>query len=289
LESEALSPEAILSRAGGENFPVVLRGLPIVLREDLLALYSYARLVDQVGDEAGGDRMEMLEALSADLLRIRDSKPVNAILRRLALVVRRHDLPLETLERLIEANRRDQDLRSVATWAELVDTCTRSANPVGELVLGIFDSRSDHTVELSDAVCTALQVVEHCQDVVEDFMQGRVYLPADDLARFGCELSDLSRAPTSAALRRTIGLQVARSRELLEQADPLLAQLRGWALPLVAAYAAGGLATCDALERNAFDVASATIRPARRDFVRRWLGLLWRRMIWPRTGISVSP
>ena len=274
--SAELSEKVIRARAGGENFPVAMRGIPASLRRDLFALYDYARLVDQVGDDAPGDRLAMLDALSRDVLRIPDAEPEHPIVLRLASVVRRHDLSIAALERLIEANRRDQSLRFVSSWEELLDICTRSANPVGELVLGVLGQSSERTISSSDAVCTALQVVEHCQDVREDLLAGRVYLPAEDMERFGCQRRDLERAPTPHALRETIRVQVERARELLSEADRLLSDLRGFALPLVAGYAAGGLATCDALDRHDYDVLSIEIRPRRRDLLRHWLALCWR-------------
>jgi phytoene synthase len=274
----SLSEEVIRARADGENFPVAMRGIPGSLRRDLLALYDYARLVDQIGDEATGDRMAMLDELSLDVMRIAEAEPKNPIVLRLASVVRRHDLSLGALERLIEANRRDQSLRFVSSWEALLDTCTRSANPVGELVLGILGQANAQTIPPSDAVCSALQVVEHCQDVHEDFLAGRIYLPLEDMERFGCQRSDLKNAPATPALRRTLRLQVERARELLSAADLLLPRLRGLGLPLVAGYAAGGFATCDALERHDFDVLSFDIRPRRRDILLHWLGLCWRAM-----------
>jgi squalene synthase HpnC len=284
IDSPALAAGTIRARAASENFPVVLWGLPRALREALLSLYDFARLVDQLGDDAEGDRMAGLDALSEDLLRIREGEPRHPILRRLAPVVRRHDLPIEPLERLIEANRRDQSLVAIASWDDLLESCRYSANPVGELVLALFGCASPHTIELSDAICSALQIVEHCQDVREDVERGRVYLPAEDLVRLGCAREDLDRAPTSLRLRRVVSLQVDRARGLLARTDALLAELRGLAVPLVAAYAAGGLATCDALERHGFDVTSQAIRPTRRAFVRRWSALLWRRWIRPGHG-----
>jgi squalene synthase HpnC len=264
----------------------VLWGLPRRLREELLALYDFARLVDQLGDaaEVEGDRLSGLEALSRDLMRIHEDEPHHPILQRLAPVVRRHDLPLDLFERLIEANRRDQTLREIASWDDLIESCRFSANPVGELVLGLFDRANDRTIGSSDAICSALQIVEHCQDVREDVERGRVYLPAEDLVRLGCAREDLDRAPTSLRLRRVVSLQVDRARGLLARTDALLAELRGLAVPLVAAYAAGGLASCDALERHGFDVTSQAIRPTRRAFVRRWSALLWRRWIRPGHG-----
>ena len=276
IDSASLSDEVIRARADEENFPVAMRGIPGSLRRDLLALYDYARLVDQVGDDVSGDRMAMLDELSLDVLRILEAEPKHPIVLRLASVVRRHDLSLEALERLIEANRRDQSLRFVASWDELLDTCTRSANPVGELVLGILGQANERTIPPSDAICSALQVVEHCQDVREDFLAGRIYLPAEDMVRFGCQRWDLKHAPASPALRQTLGRQVERARELFSESNSLLSELRGLALPLVAGYAAGGLATCDALERHDFDVLSNDIRPRRRDIFLHWLRLCLR-------------
>jgi squalene synthase HpnC len=271
-----LSPDAIFARARGENFPVALPGISRSLRKDLLALYAFARLVDQVGDDAEGDRMAQLEALSTDLHRIPEAEPENPILQSLASVIHRHELPLPPFERLIEANRRDQSVAAMSTWEELVDSCTRSANPVGELVLGVLGQADEESIRLSDAICTGLQVVEHCQDVVEDLARNRIYLPAKDMERFGCTREDLAAPNLTPALKATVRLQVGRGRELLNTADRLLPRLRGIAVPLVGAYAAGGLATCDALERHGFDVVGMAIKPARRDFLWRWAGLVFR-------------
>ncbi len=276
LGSADLSPEVLVARAKSENFPVVLWGLPRSLREDLLALYAYSRLIDQVGDEVEGDRMALLDILSCDLSKIPDGEPDHLVLQRIASVIRRHDLSIEPFERLIEANRRDQALDSIASWEELLESCTRSANPVGEIVLGILGRANPETIARSDAICTALQVVEHCQDVVEDYRIGRVYLPAEELARFGCKTQDLAQLRATRGLLDTIRLQVERARGLLGEAEGLLRHLRGVGLPLVAAYAAGGLATCDALERHGFDVVGVEVRPRRRDFLRNWAFLLWR-------------
>jgi len=198
--------------------------------------------------------------------------------QRLAPVVRRHALPIATLERLVEANRRDQALGRIESWGALVDSCGYSANPVGELVLGLFGVADERSIQLSDAICTGLQVVEHCQDVREDFERGRIYLPAEDMARLGCGAPDLAASKASAVLVETVRLQVGRARALFRSADPLLARLRGAAVPLVAGYAAGGLATCDALERQGFDVLAHAVRPARRDVLRhatRLVGRTW--------------
>src|SRR4051794_32944241 len=180
---------AILERASTENFSVASLVLGRATRDHLLAIYGFARLVDQLGDDAGGDRPAHLDLLEADLDRIYDGGlPDHPIMRRLAPTVRSLALPRGPFERLIEANRRDQVQSDYRTFDELLDYCNLSANPVGELVLHVFGAATPERVTLSDAVCTALQLLEHWQDVEEDLAQnGRVYIPAEDRERFSSQ------------------------------------------------------------------------------------------------------
>jgi squalene synthase HpnC len=269
----ALREDVILARAGGENFPVALRVLPRHLREDLIALYGFARLVDQIGDEAPGDRAELLEAVSEDLARAFAGAPRHPLLRRLAPTIGRCALPRGPFERLIEANRLDQRLERIETWHELLDYCALSANPVGELVLHLIGAADLDRVKRSDAVCSALQIVEHCQDVAEDALRGRVYLPAKDLAEHGCLDADLVGIPAPSALRRVIALQIQRARGLLGEAPALLRGLRGRARWMVAAYAAGGLAVCDAFIAADFDPNQRPVRARKGALIRHALAL----------------
>lgn len=255
----------VLPQARAENFPVALRLLPRARRRDLMALYGFARLVDDTGDEAPGDRAAALDALERDLERAFRGAATHPLLRRLEPAIAAHALPRQPFLDLIEANRRDQRVPRTGTWDDLLAYCALSANPVGRLVLRVFDSATPERDAWSDAICSALQVVEHGQDVAEDFARGRVYLPAEDLARFGCAEADLARAPASPALRSVVALQVERARALLAQGAPLLAELRGAARLAVAGFTAGGHATCDALERAGFDVTSRLVKPRRRD------------------------
>lgn len=266
----------ILARAAGENFAVAPRILPRRWREPLLALYGFARLVDQIGDEATGDRLALLDALEADLARAYRGEARHPLLRRLAPVLRAHALPREPFRRLLDANRRDQRLRRVATWDELLACCALSANPVGELVLHVFGAATPERVALSDRVCSALQVIEHCQDVAEDRARGRVYLPAQDLAVEGCGLGELVR-PDAPALRRVVALEIARARGLLAAGRPLVASLSGFARWAVAGYVAGGLSACDALERAGYDASAPSARATRRAVLRHAVRLLWPR------------
>ena len=136
-------------------------------------------------------------------------------------------MPREPFLRLIEANRRDQELVAYQTFDELVEYCTLSADPVGELVLHIFGVATADRIALSNRVCTALQLAEHWQDVGEDFRNGRVYLPAEDLERFGVSTSDLGAARTGRPLRQLLAFEVARAQELLEGGGGLVGRVHG--------------------------------------------------------------
>src|SRR5262245_40757486 len=242
LTAPELSPETVLGRIGGENFPVALRWLPRAVRRDLVAIYGAARLIDEAGDAARGDRRAVLDELEQDVLAAFAGQARHPLLRRLTPLAAAHGLAPDPFLRLIAANRLDQDAPDLASWDALQDYCRLSAQPVGELVLRVFDQASDANLLDSAAVCTALQVLEHCQDVAEDARVGRCYLPADDRARFGCGPWDLMAVPAPESLRRTVALQVERARALLAHGDALCARLRGFARPVVAGYAAGGWA-----------------------------------------------
>jgi squalene synthase HpnC len=276
LHSDDAEMRALLARAHTENFPVAPRWLPRGLRDDLLAIYGFARLVDETGDTAAGDRLALLDAIEADLDRAARGAAQHPLLQRLGPSLQSGRLPFGPFRRLIEANRRDQSVARYASWEELRAYCALSANPVGELVLHAAGAAMPDRVALSDAVCTALQVLEHCQDVAEDRASGRVYLPAEELARFGVRDADLAACPAPESLRSAIALQVARSRALLASALPLIGSLRGAVRLAVAGYAAGGFAAADALERAHFDPSGGAPRARRRDIARHMIAILWR-------------
>jgi squalene synthase HpnC len=254
----------VLARAGQENFPVALWFLPARIRRRLMAVYGFARLVDDVGDEGSGtDAPAQLDWLEADLERAAAGSAVHPLLRQLTPVLVDLDLPLEPFRRLIDANRRDQRVRRYRTFDELRAYCQLSATPVGELVLRIFEVLTPERLAWSDDVCTALQLLEHLQDVGEDAWRGRVYLPAEDLARFGCPEADLQADTASAALREVVAFETDRSRHLLGRAVPLARSLPVSARLAVAGFAAGGLATVDAIVAADYEVLGQTRRPTR--------------------------
>ncbi len=245
---------AVTAKAAHENFPVASLLLPPSLRRPLLGIYGFARLTDDIGDEAEGDRSALLDWLESDVGRMYDGEPIHPLLRRLAPSVRELGLPRRPFLRLIEANRQDQKVSRYETYADLAAYCELSANPVGELVLHVFRAASADRVRLSDAVCTGLQLAEHWQDVGEDFRRGRVYLPQEDLTAFGVPEEDLGAASASERFRRLLAFEVARARGLLEQGGELVRSLGGWGRLAVAGYVAGGKAALAAIERNSFEV-----------------------------------
>jgi squalene synthase HpnC len=258
----APTPGAVMAQSTEENFPVALRVLGPTTRRQLLSLYGFARLVDDAGDEAGGDRLALLDWIEGDLNRIYDhQRPEHPLLRALAPTIHTLQLPVQPFRRLIEANRRDQTVTSYATFAALLDYCRLSAAPVGELVLHVFGAATPERIRLSDRICAGLQVTEHLQDVREDWERGRVYLPAEDLARFGVQ--EFVPGPE---FRELMAFEVTRARSLLDEGAPLIGQLSGRRALAVAGFVAGGRAALDAIARAGYDVLEARPRPSRRDF-----------------------
>lgn len=259
-----LDPAALLAKAGAENFPVALRILPRAERRALRAVYGFARLVDDLGDLAAGDRSAQLDWVEADLERAFRGCAEHPLLQALTPVARELRLEPEPFRRLIEANRRDQAVSRYGTFAELRDYCALSANPVGELVLRVFRVLTAERLRRSDAVCTGLQIAEHLQDVGEDLARGRIYLPLEDLHRFGVTEEQLRAGRRDEAFRRLLAFEVGRARGLLAEGVPLVASLRGRARLAVAAYVGGGRAALDAVERSGYDVLARSPRAGSR-------------------------
>jgi squalene synthase HpnC len=255
---------AVLARAAAENFPVAPAVLPRALRRDLMAVYGYARLVDQLGDEAPGERAALLDEVAADVDRLAAGRPPRlSLVADLAPLVAR-GTPVQPLHDLLEANRRDQRCRRYRTFAELLDYCRYSADPVGRLVLHAVGAATPERITLSDRVCTALQIIEHLQDVAEDRRNGRVYLPAEDLERYGVTDDDLGAPVTSPRLRSLIGMEADRAGRLLRAGASLAGTLRGAARVAVAGFVGGGVATLHALEQSGYDVLPGAPKAARR-------------------------
>jgi squalene synthase HpnC len=260
--------------AAGENFVVASRLLPRRQRAHLMAVYGYARLVDDIGDESAGDRLAELDWAEAELDRAFAGSATHPVLVRLQATIAACGLERQPFVDLIEANRRDQTVARYATWDDLIGYCALSANPVGRIVLAIFDAANPERIARSDDVCSGLQVVEHLQDVGEDAHSGRVYLPAEVLDRFGCADDELTRPVAAAPLRAAIADVAGRARRLLASGVPLARSLRGRPRWAVAGFCAGGLAALDGIAAAGNDVLGNRVRPARAATVRHALTIL---------------
>jgi squalene synthase HpnC len=252
---------SVAARARTENFPVASLLFPRAYRPHLRAVYGFARLVDILGDELEGDRLEALDELEAELEACYSGEPAWDVMRELQPTIRACSLPREPFLRLIEANRIDQRVSAYETWADLKDYCVHSADPVGRLVLGVLGRAGEpELVALSDDVCTGLQLVNFLQDVPRDLALGRVYLPAEDRARFGVEALDRP----SPELRRLLEFEAERARGLLASGEELGRRLGGGRVGrAVALFARGGLAALEALERADWDIFTGRPRPSR--------------------------
>jgi squalene synthase HpnC len=304
-----LAADTITARADTENFPVALRILSAEQRRHLMAIYGFARLVDQIGDAAHGNRLAMLDELQRQVDACVDAQTggnacvdaqidgnacvdgqtggnacvdghVNAsvehpIIEALAPTIRECAMPIGPFHRLIDANRLDQVKHRCENYQELLDYCDLSANPVGELVLYVFGVATPERIRQSDAVCTGLQFVEHWQDVKEDYAAGRIYLPSEDLVKFGCREDELGANTASPALRELLRFECERAHSLLDEGVPLVKSLRGRARLAIGGFVAGGRAALDAIARASYDVTGGAPRARRRDFARRYFGMLF--------------
>ncbi|MET8482709.1 squalene synthase HpnC [Streptomyces tendae] len=273
--AHALDPErGTLAKAADENFPVAPFFLPRAWRTDLMAVYGFARLVDDIGDgdlapggadarllgvpgDRADDRLLMLDAFEEDLRRVfggSDGPPRHPLLRRLVPTVRRRALSPEPFLGLIAANRQDQLVARYETYDDLLAYCELSANPVGRLVLAVTGTSTPERIRRSDEICTALQIVEHLQDVAEDLARDRIYLPAEDMKRFHVQETDLAAPTANASVRALIAYEAARARDLLNEGAPLVGSVHGRLRLLLAGFVAGGRAALGAIAAADHDV-----------------------------------
>ena len=264
LPSDAQDAQNLGEREHRENFPVALRLLPQGHREALHAVYGFARTVDELGDSFTGDRAAALHDLDADLDRLwAGEQPQQPVLRRLRPVVEARNLPKQPFHDLVLANLQDQQVSRYQRFEDLLGYCRLSADPVGRIVLAVFGVEDPETVRLSDQVCTALQLLEHWQDVAEDRRAGRVYLPQLDLRARGVAESDLDAPRASTALRGLMLFETGRAAAMLTEGSAIVGRLDGWARISVAGFVAGGQATVEALRRTGGDVLTRDASPSK--------------------------
>ena len=237
-----------------ENFTVASWLLPRALRRHVYAVYAFCRHVDDLGDEAPGDRLRLLDDWQAELERCYHSTPSHPVFVALRETIRLFAIPPQPFLKLIEANRMDQRTSRYRTFEELLHYCDHSANPVGHLFLYLFGHADAERQGLADATCTALQLTNFWQDIAVDLGKARVYIPQEDMARFGYSEEELEQGIVNAGFRALMAFEIGRTRELFAKGLGLLNMVDGRLKVDLKLFSLGGLAVLEALERNGYDV-----------------------------------
>ena len=241
-----------------ENFPVASFLLPKRLRQPIEVIYRFARSADDIADEgevSNEARLQALGAYQAELDRIeRDQTPETPLFQALAETITEWRLPLQPFRDLLDAFAQDVVKKRYADYPELLDYCRRSANPVGRLLLYLFDRADGENLRRSDCICTALQLINFWQDIAVDWQKHRVYLPQDDLARFGVDESQIAEGRWSENWAALLDFQVARSESLMREGAPLVRCLpgrMGWEIRLTVQ---GGLRILERIRQTRGDI-----------------------------------
>jgi squalene synthase HpnC len=259
-----------------ENFPVASVLLPKRLVPAVEAIYAFARSADDIADEGDASPEQRLAGLVAYEIALasiaRGEAQDKPMFARLATVIAQYKLPLQPFYDLLSAFKQDVGTKTYATFELLLDYCRRSANPVGFLMLSLYGKTDARNITDSDAICSALQLINFLQDVAIDREKQRIYIPLDDLARFGVSADQLDRAEADARFKEMMQFEVNRARALMLSGAPLAKRLPGrigWELRLVVQ---GGLRILEAIEQVQFDVFRR--RPKLR--LPDWVLILWR-------------
>jgi squalene synthase HpnC len=244
-----------------ENFPVASWLLPAHLRRPIEAIYAFARSADDFADEGDfspAERLRLLDGYSAQLKLIASGGDSDvALFNRLARVISEHSLPVSLFEDLLDAFKQDVTKSRYETFVELLDYCRRSANPIGRLMLHLYRKTSPENLAWSDQICTALQLINHWQDVAVDFGKpvcGRIYIPHDDLSAFGLSETDIAAKTSSDAWKQLMMFECKRARAMLNAGKPLGAVLNGRIGAELRTIIAGGRAILDKIEQVDGDV-----------------------------------
>jgi squalene synthase HpnC len=266
---EALAYCARLTASHYENFNVVTWLTPRVHRPAFQSIYAFCRWSDDLGDEVGepARALELLNWWRDELKTMYRGETRHPVMIALAETVARYYIPIEPFEALISAFEQDQTVTEYLTYDQLLDYCTRSANPVGHLILYVADAFSPENARLADATCTALQLANFWQDVVRDLAMGRIYLPREDRERIGYSEADLRALRFTPAFAEMMQIQVGRARALLGKGRALVPRIPKALAIDIDLFSRGGSAILDRIEARGFDVLTA--RPA----LTRWTKL----------------
>ncbi len=274
-----------LARTHYENFTVASTLLPRRLIRHFHTIYAYCRWADDLADESGGGEraLELLRWWREELLACYDGRPHHPVFVALRGTIRRFDIPPQPFLDLLSAFEQDQRVKRYDTFADLLDYCRRSADPVGRLVLYLCEAFDDKSAALSDHICTALQLANFWQDVDRDFTIGRVYLPREDRARFGYGEDDLAARRFTPAFAELMRFEVDRTREMFQRGLPLVERLPSEMRTDIELFAQGGLAILRKIEQQGYNVW------ARRPALAKWeKGLLLVRALGRRFRLAAT-
>ncbi len=259
-----------------ENFPVASWLLPRPLRDPVALIYRFARSADDIADEGGAapaERLAGLAAYRAELDRIESGdEPGMPLFRDLARIVRLYALPLALFRDLLDAFGQDVVKQRYADFDELLEYCRRSANPVGRLLLHLFGRSEPAALAQSDAVCSSLQLINFWQDIALDWAKGRVYLPQDEMRRYGVTEQQIAARACDDAWRGLMQQQCERARRMMLAGAPLARTLPGRVALEIGVTVQGGLRILEKLARSGYDVFRQ--RPVLR--ATDWPLLIWR-------------
>jgi phytoene synthase len=241
-----------------ENFPVASLLLPPKLREPVAVIYRFARTADDLADEGDAPPHTRLASLDSYKERIHSiaagDTPQDPLFRDVARIIREHTLPPQLFADLLDAFTQDVTKPRYANYAEVLDYCRRSANPVGRLLLHLFKRTTDPELARSDAICSALQLVNFWQDVDIDYAKGRVYLPQDEMAAHGVGERHLAERICDRAWQALMKYETERAKHLLLSGAPLGRALPGRIGLEIRATVQGGLRILEKIERAGYDV-----------------------------------
>jgi squalene synthase HpnC len=267
-----------------ENFPVASRLVPARYRGAIVAIYRFARATDDIADEGDAEPSARLASLdqyrrALDAIERGETPP---LLFDLAMVIRSHALPIELFRDLLSAFAQDVTVQRYRTFADLLDYCRRSANPIGRLLLALYRVQAPANLQASDAICTALQLTNFWQDVASDYRRGRIYVPQEDLLEYGVDESQIAEGRADQKWRELLAFETTRTRAMLHAGRSLTR-----ALPLrlsfeLKAVIAGGMRVLDRIDAVKGDIFNAPPRLDTHD----WLAVAYRTLVPRRAAAS---
>ncbi len=272
---------ARVARTHYENFTVASLFLPRRLLRHFHAVYAYCRWSDDLADETAGGALALalLDWWRGELSACYDGSPRHPVMVALRETIVRFSIPPEPFLNLLLAFEQDQRVTRYETFAELLNYCRNSANPVGHLVLHLFESFDTKRAALADEICTGLQLANFWQDVARDHAIGRIYVPAEDRKRFGYSDEDFARRRTTPAFRDVVRFEVNRARGYFDRGKSLLPLLPRPARLDVDLFIEGGRAILRSIERIDYDVWSRRPEVTRGQKVKLLLNAISRRLL----------